>query len=286
MIQAKPIPTTAKQSRFGTSRKFSDRTQIHWLDNELDQILELRRKNKAATMSGVERQVCNYGEGWIFQENLWKQSPTLKQWLLEGDPAELVANLIGSDQAWLLRDQTYFKTTGSEHTPWHQDSLFIPVEGCDILTLWIPLTEIRSTDDSPLIYWEDHGEACHLAEQMQQLQQHIQQESTWLEQGWRQVSTLGLRLGDCSYHRGWAMHGSGPLSGNKVRKAYVVVYGVGEGHISIKPAMEICPRGLREQAWMLRQGLQKVCFAGLPDGTPVPTHHNPWIMVEPKPNQP
>jgi hypothetical protein len=82
------------------------------------------------------------------------------------------------------------------------------------------------------------------------------------------------------------MHGSGPLSGNHERKAYVVVYGVGEGHISVNPAMGICPRGLRDQAWMLRQGLQKVCFGGLPDGTPVPTHHNPWIMAEPKPKPP
>lgn len=275
-----------KPARFGISRKFASSERIRWVDQELDQILKARRSESPAVKSIVENQVCDYGEGWIFQENLWKQSKHLEQWLLEGEPAQLVANLIESDQAWLLRDQTYFKAPGSEHTPWHQDSLFIPAEGCEVLTLWIPLTGIQSTHDSPLIYWDDSSQACHLAEQMNQLDRHNQQQKDWLEAGWTQVSTSGLSLGDCSFHSGWTLHGSGPLSGDRSRKAYVVVYGVGEGRISVKPALTACPAGLRAQAWMLRQGLQQVCFAGLLDGTPVPTRHNPWIRAEPQGKRP
>lgn len=269
-----------KVSGFGLDRGFCEPSRIQCIESELDHILALRRMEQESSESNIEHQVSRYGEGWIFQENLWKESNALKRWLLEGEPAQLVAKLTGSAEAWLIRDQTYFKLPGSEHTPWHQDALFIPIENCETLTLWIPLTSLRSAKDSPLIYWKEPAEACHFIEQMNQLALHNLQRQNWLEHGWKQVTTINLELGDCAHHRGWTVHGSDPLTGSMARKAYVVVYGLGEGNISVTPPMSACPNGLRNQAWMLRRGLQQICFGGLPDGTPVPTHHNPWILVD------
>lgn len=267
--------------RYGIHSGFTSKHQIKLIEEEISNILLLRQSHDANNTSSVERDVTSYGEKWVFQENLWKESEMLRRWLLEGEPAKLVANLIGSDRAWLLRDQTYFKSPGGEHTPWHQDALFVPIDHCNILTLWIPLTEIRNDHDSPLLYWEDGADACHLLDQTHHLDKHNQQMRNWLGEGWEIISTSGLSVGDCTHHNGWTLHGSAPHTGQQPRKAYVVVFGIGEGVISSKPPMGICPTGLRDQARMLRRGLRQVCFEGLPDGTPVPTHHNPWIFVQP-----
>ena len=119
----------------GTIRRFCSRSKLDQITKVLTDPLIAANGQE----SSLEISVQNFGRHWDFRENLWASSPRLEQWLLEEEPAQLAADLFSSDKVWLLRDQTYFKPPGSEHTPWHQDAPFIPVEGCSFLTLWIPL---------------------------------------------------------------------------------------------------------------------------------------------------
>ena len=64
---------------------------------------------EALTSSSLEASVRQYGQEWDFRENLWKKQAPIRDWLLEGEPAQLAADLLGTSQIWLLRDQTYFK---------------------------------------------------------------------------------------------------------------------------------------------------------------------------------
>ena len=239
------------------------------------------------TSSGLEASVLEFGQHWDFRENLWKQHAALEQWLLEEEPAQLAANLLQSDQIWLLRDQTYFKPPGSEHTPWHQDALFIPVEGCTFLTLWIPLTPIADIDDAPLEYWQPPHACCHLLEGGSALSHYKHYEKAWRQdETWKHLTTLGLQPGDCSFHDGWTLHGSQGHQAAEQRLAFVAVYGCGEGVLRLKPSMAHAPTSLRNQAQLLRQGLHQSCFAGMKEGDPVPGYHNPWIRSRPSANFP
>jgi len=244
-------------------------------------IIERQLDKPQTAVTSVEAGVMGYGKGWRFRENLFFQEPILKRWLLEEEPAQLAANLIGTDEVWLLRDQTYFKTPGSENTPWHQDALFIPVEGCCFLTLWIPLTPIDKEEDSPLEYWIDPYPTCHLLKDSTSMNDHLDLAEEWKELGWEKRTTHGLTIGSCSYHGGWTIHGSSTHSGKTERKAFVVVYGYNEGKLKLSPTFGACPEGLRDQAHMLRATLHESCFQHLNDGDPVPSHHNPWIRCAP-----
>ncbi len=243
--------------------------------------------NANSTNSGLETSVLEFGQHWDFRENLWTQHAELERWLLEEEPAQLAANLLQSDQIWLLRDQTYFKPPGSEHTPWHQDALFIPVEGSTFLTLWIPLTPITDHDDAPLEYWQPPHASCHLLEGGSDLSHYQYYEREWQQyKTWKHLTTLGLQPGDCSFHDGWTLHGSRGHRAAEQRLAFVAVYGCGEGVLRLNPSMEHAPTSLRNQVQLLRQGLHQSCFAGMKEGDPVPGYHNPWIRSRPSANFP
>jgi ectoine hydroxylase-related dioxygenase (phytanoyl-CoA dioxygenase family) len=229
--------------------------------------------------SGVEVSVRGYGTKWTFLENLCRRSERLQRWLLEEEPARLAQTVMETTDLWLLRDQTYFKEPGSEHTPWHQDAIFIPVDGCEFLTIWIPLTPVCQQQDAPLDYWLSPHPATHWLAGGSDKQQFDQLPNTWSTEGWHQQSTQGLNPGSCSFHSGWTVHGSGPHTAPSTRKAFVVVYGRGEGELSLQPPMGGCPPELRDQVWLLRAVLRDSCFAGLDEGDPVPCFQQPWVRL-------
>jgi len=253
---------------------------------KLTTITELIAQPNAAgstplTTSGLEASVRSYGQQWDFRENIWKEQTKIKEWLLEGEPAQLAADLLGTNQIWLLRDQTYFKRPGSERTPWHQDAMFIPVRNCSFLTLWIPLSPIQTENDSPLEYWSPPAPACQFLDGGSAKSSYLNHQQTWGQQGWTHLTTLGLKPGDCSFHDGWTLHGSDEHRSNEDRLAFVAVYGCGEGQLQLAPAMPHAPQPLRDQVHLLRSGLHHSCFEGLQDGDPIPSHHNPWIRCSP-----
>ena len=278
MPQATPIPSACGGLQ-GIAHRFCGQEKINRVAALLAAPSE--KENNNASTSGLETSVLEYGQHWDFRENLWRQSPELECWLLEEEPAQLAADLLNSDKIWLLRDQTYFKPPGSEHTPWHQDALFIPVEGCDFLTLWIPITPILNQSDSPLEYWQPPNPSCHFLQGGSAIDSFHGYQQVWQREDWQHISTLGLQPGDCSYHDGWTVHGSEGHHADVDRLAFVAVYGCGEGTLSLAPSMGHAPSSLRSQVQLLRQGLHQSCFQGLMEGDPVPGHHNPWIRCCP-----
>ncbi len=248
---------------------------------EIESIIEtlLLDETPGSTPSDVETSVRGYGQKWRFQENLYRQSERLSRWLLEEEPAQLAQGLLNTEAIWLLRDQTYYKEPCSEHTPWHQDAMFIPVSGCQFLTLWIPFTPIETNSDSPLEYWCSPYPAAHLLSGNSSVGSFLEQSRDWALMGWEHKSTLGLGLGSCSFHDGWTIHGSSVQGPIRSRRAFVVVYGVGEGTLHLRPRMNCCPDELREEVHLLRSALHHSCFATLKEGDPVPSHQNPWIRT-------
>lgn len=52
--------------------------------------------------------------------------------------ADLVTTLFGQPDAWFMYEQIFLKENGTtRRTPWHQDTPYLPVEGRDLLVMWI-----------------------------------------------------------------------------------------------------------------------------------------------------
>jgi ectoine hydroxylase-related dioxygenase (phytanoyl-CoA dioxygenase family) len=53
---------------------------------------------------------------------------------------DLISEILGSDNLWLLYEQIWLKDGGiKQRTPWHQDLPYIPLEGDDLAVLWTNL---------------------------------------------------------------------------------------------------------------------------------------------------
>lgn len=249
--------------------------QIAALERAIQQVSEVHGSGSQPLM---ETSVCEYGQGWVFQEQLWRRSPWLEQWLLEGSPARLVCTILSRSDVWLLRDQTYFKRPGSEATPWHQDGTFIPVDGLQSLTLWIPLHPI-APGASPMHYID----GSHLSCQLQPCGHEGFDFAAVLSEAMAAAQPLSLydalQPGDCLVHDTWTLHGSPQHQHQDSRLAFVVVYGCGEGQVAAQHGMTSCGELLRDQARLLRQANAQSCFPGLHNGDWAPGSATPFVRV-------
>jgi len=87
------------------------------------------------------RNMGKEGEGRFHGDSfLWLRSPVMQAFLRGGRLAEVAAAVMGSGQVRFFMDQLLVKEPGAlKSTPWHQDLLYWPLSGEQILSIWIPL---------------------------------------------------------------------------------------------------------------------------------------------------
>lgn len=67
-------------------------------------------------------------------------TPEFQRLLYDSPIADMIAELIGSENIWLLFDHVFVKDGGPcRRTPWHQDMPYWPVAGSQIASMWISL---------------------------------------------------------------------------------------------------------------------------------------------------
>lgn len=83
---------------------------------------------------------------------VWPWDEDFRAWGLESPNARIAAELMGADEVRLFYDQVFLKEPNtSEMTDWHQDLPFWPMQGNDILSVWVALTPV-SHENSALEY--------------------------------------------------------------------------------------------------------------------------------------
>jgi ectoine hydroxylase-related dioxygenase (phytanoyl-CoA dioxygenase family) len=79
-----------------------------------------------------------------FHGNLrtWETQPALARVCLESELPDLAREIMGSSKVNLLYDQLFVKEPGTTNrTRWHNDQPYWPVDGYQILTIWVALDE-------------------------------------------------------------------------------------------------------------------------------------------------
>jgi hypothetical protein len=263
-----------RQGHLGLNGAFTSQ-DIAELTRELQRVVALHQR---VPLTWMEASVADYGEGWVFQEQLWRRSPRLADWLLEGPPAQLVCRMLQRLDVWLLRDQTYFKRAGSEATGWHQDGTFIPVDALRSLTMWIPLSLI-GPEASPMHYHDASHTTCQLQPFSESGLDFDGLLEHWLAAS-ESVSVYDcLEPGDCLIHDTWCLHGSPQHRQRQARLAFVVVYGYGEGCLATTHSLNSCGPLLRDEALLLRRAIADACFPDMEEGAWIPGLDTPMVRV-------
>jgi hypothetical protein len=222
---------------------------VTWLEQKVDSIL---RQNSSIS-SQMELSVTSYGESWIFSENILRYDQSLASFFLNGPLTNIAATLLGSSSVHFLRDQTYYKLTNAEETPWHQDSLFIPSDELDTLTFWIPFHSI-TPHHSPMSYIRHPCRQCYLGNSFDRFHTYESFGILSQYQGFKLDVFDDMEAGQILAHEGWAMHGSPSMTEGKTRKAMVVVYAKQPINLNSSASLSSCHPDLRSQALQIRDG--------------------------------
>ena len=157
-----------------------------------------------------------YAKAFLSGIDLVLKNPTLSQWISDS-PIPLLANYLLSTQTVLVRDQYFEKGPALPSTPLHQDAYSLPYYCREVVTIWIPLTQVKY---NPLIF--------KLGTHLDRSPYPRPNAYDWSE--YREASTYGLQPGDISAHHGWIVHGSynDSISSNDynepLRRAWAIMY--------------------------------------------------------------
>ena len=99
----------------------------------------------------VAEGTVDVGRGWKYVKDVWALNETTRAFLINERVGRLAADLLGVRGVRMFRDQSYYKEPGGGCTPWHQDSLFIPLDAREVIAVWIPLTRITE-EMAPMDY--------------------------------------------------------------------------------------------------------------------------------------
>jgi ectoine hydroxylase-related dioxygenase (phytanoyl-CoA dioxygenase family) len=73
----------------------------------------------------------------------WQRIKPYSDFFFDSPAKNLVAELMDTDKVNLYHEHVLVKEPGTkERTPWHHDQPYYPIEGKDIISLWIPLDPV------------------------------------------------------------------------------------------------------------------------------------------------
>ncbi len=73
----------------------------------------------------------------------WQRIAPYRAFFFESPAKELAAELMGSSKVNLYHEHVLVKEPGTkERTPWHHDQPYYPIDGHDVISLWIPLDPV------------------------------------------------------------------------------------------------------------------------------------------------
>lgn len=84
--------------------------------------------------------------------DLWTRYPDVVEWSCHPAPADLAAQLLGTESVRLWHDQALYKEAGGRETDPHQDHPYWPIAETDQVTAWIPFDGSTAAAGA-MAYW-------------------------------------------------------------------------------------------------------------------------------------
>ena len=102
--------------------------------------------------AGIERNLREpgprakrYGEtNGFFEDNCqWRRIPEFTEFIKASDAAMYAGELLRSNKINFFFDNVLIKEPGADAlSPWHQDTVYWPIRGNDVISFWLPLDPI------------------------------------------------------------------------------------------------------------------------------------------------
>ena len=152
--------------------------------------------------------------------NSWRRYQDVRCFALASRFAHVAAQLLGVPRVRLYQDSSFLKRDGDGPTLWHSDLAMAPFNSNELVTMWMPMTEVPPEEeggtglcfangsgrDFALSYWDDPHASEDLSERYA-------------------VESYGRMLpGDASWHHGWCLHSSAENLTGRDRLAFTLAF--------------------------------------------------------------
>lgn len=110
----------------------------------LERVSEGIARNLAAPSKYAESLTAAGASARFFNDYCnWQQIPEFREFVYDSPAAEIVARLMGSQQAIFYHEHVLVKEPGNQRkTPWHHDQPYYPVNGRQMCSIWMPLDPV------------------------------------------------------------------------------------------------------------------------------------------------
>lgn len=142
--------------------------------------------------------------------NLWRTYEPLREFALSPGIAKIAAELSGVDAVRLWHDAAFVKQPWANGTFWHFDAAYWSFNSRRGITVWVALTDSRPDNGGLYFMPGSHREVDFDLPVF--AQDHVAGlfdlpgYEHWRE---REAVSLPLKAGDCTFHNGLTLHGSG-----------------------------------------------------------------------------
>jgi ectoine hydroxylase-related dioxygenase (phytanoyl-CoA dioxygenase family) len=102
--------------------------------------LALAERAYAWSLANPSPSASRYEGGGLFYQDLAnrKAQPVYRELVSDSPAADLAARLWDAPEVWFMYEQVFLKEGGdTRRTPWHQDASYLPVDGAQLVVLWI-----------------------------------------------------------------------------------------------------------------------------------------------------
>ena len=237
------------------------------------------RSLSTETDSARQTNVHDVGPAGDGLKNIWCRSPFLRRAFLRGPIAQIAVSIlkaiypsVGARVA-LMGDQTFYKTSRSEATPWHQDGTYMPLDDPKSIALWIPfqaigpdLSPMHYVDRSHLRCWLGTGAETRLPQSSDGFSDFAGVTNFFRSDGCGVSSYDDLDAGDIVMHLPWTLHGAPSHRSASMRRALVVIYFLYEGSISCQQGLRLLDSNNTARVRSFRLDNYKSLFNGHADG--------------------
>ncbi len=187
-----------------------------------------------------------FGRAFLQISNLWQLDERIRPFVLAPRFARIAAELLEVDAVRIYHDQAVFKHGGDGHTPLHQDQYYFPLDGDEIITMWMPLVPVPA-DVGSLRFASGSQRLGSLGNIDVDACSDADIEAVMADRGLDFETHGAMAPGDASFHTGWTVHGAARNPTESVREIMTVIY-FADGLRGIAPEHEW--HRLDYEAWL------------------------------------
>lgn len=227
-------------------------------------------RRQQSKMSDAERELGGSSSHIAF--TLQEATPGLRGLLTSRRLARVGAELLGADAVRILHYYGFFKAPGGPGTPWHQDSLFLPLDR-DVVTIWLPLVHVPAPVAMTFAAGSQRLGFVNLGGGGEGDDDHVRLDM--LRRGFAFDEMKTMRPGDADYHSGMVVHCAPANTCAYTREVIAVCYYPAESRLV--PAEEVLRHPCGEAGFYYRSALRRQYFPGAADGEVAAGEWNPVV---------